>query len=238
MKRIWLVSFFTLWFANLFFVGMMIGQFYQGQILDGSPQEITTFGKTQIFTIRITDASKQVLSRLDERWRTIIHSKRPFGIELVADELTNRKQPSSLEVNLPIQVDLIEELFQQHIGGRPDPFLDLASLKAIIKPNPIIKDKPVNKDKDLITTETAKKPGSTTASKELLVKKPNPVVNLCLRGIVAGETYSAYIESQNGYQRVMIGDSIAGGKVTDITKQSVTIQMDDQSIELTAEGSK
>ncbi len=269
MKRIGLFSLLILWFTNLFFIGMMIGQCFDGQepgLRDGFFQNVTTIGKVRFLAGRFSYASKQVLYRIDDKWRDVIDNVihqpkfslitksdilnekdldgekglKDLGVLGPGNEFAGKKPSSQTEVNLPFQIDeIIEEPTQKHVGGRPDPFLDIAVLKKAEKLKPIAKNNSEGetRTKKVTGTPEPKKTDPVIQPKELQVKI-NPAQKLRLRGVVMGETQYAYIENQDGYQKVAVGDWILGGRVTDITKQSVTIQIGDQQIVLTAEGLK
>lgn len=266
MKRIWIRIIFGLWVLNLFFFGIMIGRFYQpppiakGVYQDSSvnhDKSLPLMGKVKIFTVGLTDASKRVLNRLDCKWQALIDYTRHFsGFDLIEPiaiskndakvkdevakapksaglkkELINDDQISHLEANIPFSLNsYIEEQPQNPASGRRDPFLDIVALKNVSKPQPV-DTRPIN------NIEAPQGPNSGNTPEE---KPPqvSPLSGVRLRGIVIGKSRVAYLEDQNGYQKVTVGDKFAGGKVIGITKETVVIQIGNQLITLTKEGSR
>jgi hypothetical protein len=263
LKQVWLVSFLILWFANLFFFGLLIGQFFQGQnpglkkdLLQNGP----TIKEAKIFKVKITSASLQVLDRLDDKWRDLIdytlrlpksglffRKGTSDGKELVGKKITvasdgfkvgNKFPASNLEVGLPVEIDEpIEDTPAKIIDYRSDPFEEIEALKKASKSKTVSKLHP-GKDKPSGSIYAPKKKSETIPTPKEVTIKVNPLDGIRLRGIVLGAAKTAYIENQNKYEVLTIGDSIAGGKVIDITKQNVIIQIGDQQVVLTVKGAK
>lgn len=258
MKQLWVLSFLILWFANLFFIGLLVGRFFQSQnpefkndVLRNGP----TIEDVKLFKVRITDASLRVLDRLDAKWRDLIDytlrlpksglffrigasGRKEFAGDSASLEVGNKYPISNIEVNLPVEInDPVDDTPRKLIDYRIDPFLEIAALKKAAKPKPAFKTGPGNDKRSGPVFEPKKIPETVAVPEEVTVKV-NPLDKIRLRGIVIGETKTAYIENMNQYEKVTIGDMVAGGKVIDISKQSVTIQMGDQQIVLTAEGAK
>lgn len=263
MKQLWLVSFLILWFANLFFFGLLIGLFFQGQN-SGFKKDLLQKGPTieeaKIFKVKITAASLQVLDRLDNKWRDLISytlrlpksglffqgsasDREKFAGERSAAnsdslEVGNEFPASSLEVNLPVTLDnLTGDTPRKIIDYRKDPFEEIEVLKKAEKSKIVSKIDPRKDKRSGPIYAPKKKPEMIPSPKEVTIKV-NPLDRIRLRGVVIGATKTAYIEDHNKYKKVTIGDSIAGGKVIDITKQNVIIQISDQQVVLTAEGAK
>ena len=260
MKHTWLLTVFIIWVLNLFLLGIMIGRAYQhGPIQDEfyQGQNLSVMGKVKFFASGITSASKRVLSRLDDKCLAIIdyakhpsklvlirkivfpNKKNQVGVEktqtlIIAEsgkESNNNATISHLEANIPFAPDnYFEDLPHKLARGRLDPFLNIVPQPKALQPQPV-KNRPISKIDD-------KKELDLQIGQKDEPQKINPLSKLSLRGIIVGKNRVAYIEDQRGYQKVTIGTSIAGGKVIDITKEAVTIQIGTQQITLTEEGSK
>ena len=213
--------------------------------------------KAKLFTSALAGASKRVFNRWDDKWHTVIdYAKKPskFGfikkimlsktkakdgkkvvqapIKAEPGKESNRNTAiSHLEANIPFTLDsYFEGRPRNRTGGRLDPFLDILTPPKAPLTQPV-KDEPIAK------IDAKKEPDLEISLKEE-PQKTNPLSKIRLRGIVIGKNRVAYIEDQKGYQKVTIGTPIAGGKVSDITKEAVIILMGNQQITLTEEGSK
>ena len=263
MKRIWIWIIFGIWVLGLFFLGIMVGRSYQfSPIAEGIYQDSpVNHDKSQLliekvkpFLVGLADASDRVGHRLDSKWQTLIDDFRYFsrtairrvailvkGVKVgdgvskapenVEQERIDDDQISHLEANIPFPLDsYIEDQLQNHTSGRLDPFLDIVALKKASE-SQLLSTGPTNND------EGQQEPNPDNVPEERPLQT-NPLSGFSLRGIVIGKSRVAYIEDQNGYQKVTVGDELAGGKIIGITKETVIIQIGKQLITLTEEGSR
>ena len=136
----------------------------------------------------------------------------------------------------------------QPVSDRPDPFLTLdEKFQTKTKPPVEQKSKITGRAKITDKSQIAEKPKSDPNYKALEIpqlaqnieKPSSKIVRTChLRGVVIGNTPIAYVEDQNGYHKVAIGDSFAEGKIVEITANSLTIQIDSEPVVLKMEGLK
>jgi hypothetical protein len=136
----------------------------------------------------------------------------------------------------------------QPVGFRPDPFLTLGEkfqtkVKPLVEQKLKIAEKPKIIDKPKIEVKPKIEPNYKVEEILKIAKdneKPSSKIlrTYHLRGVVIGDVPIAYVEDQNGYHKVTIGDSFAEGNIIDITENSLTIQIDSEPVVLRMEGLK
>lgn len=146
--------------------------------------------------------------------------------------------PLNRETKLP-------DLISINVGGRHDPFLNLPEIE---QNNHQLKIAELNNNTKLSSIEEKLKPklkldvDAKPKDTEKLMgvhEESKSAVQLLnkfhLRGIVIGPPPIAYFEDKNGFHKVFIGDSLAGGQVLDITTTTVTVQFSGEQIKINAE---